>query len=272
MYQQDKCERNVMVALWCAVLTAPAGAQVWSANEVQLLHGTRYQEPYNPNPVSKRILTLQHASGYEWGRVFGFVDMLDSNAQERNLSGQPESPQEIYGEGYVTVSLSHALQRNLSVGIIKDVGLTVGVNAGNKNSQLHPNPRVYLAGVTVDFAVPRGFFNVDVLGYRDNGCYQGIQQCPDYHATYQITPAWAVPFTVGNQAWEFTGFADFIGSRGQDTVAQILTQPQIRVDLGKHWGQPGRLYAGIEYQYWRNKFGVQGVNEHHPQALLAVKF
>lgn len=261
-----------IAALICAAAAAPAAAFEWTANEIQLLHSSRFREPYNPDKVTKNLVTLQHADGYSLGRNFMFVDVLQSGNQERNLSGGPEAPGEVYGEAYTTLSLSKLSGRSLAAGPFKDFGLTAGINAGNKNSQLHPQPRVYLAGVTVDLAVPRGFFNVDFLRYWDHSCYGGIASCPSYGATWQVTPSWSLPFSLGAVDGEFAGFIDFIGSRGAGTVRQTLGQPQLRFDIGKPFGVKGHLYAGFEYQYWTNKFGTEGANERHPQLLVLWKF
>ena len=32
--------------------------------------------------------------------------------------------------------------------------------------------------------------------------------------------------------------------------------PQIKLDVSNFWGAPGVLYAGVEYQYWNNKYGL----------------
>ena len=261
------------IALACLSFAGQAAALEWSATEIELLHGRDYREPFNPNAVHKSIVTLQHASGYGLGRNFLFVDVIQSGNQERDLANNPESPTEIYGEAYTTLSLSKISGRDLAIGPLRDLGLTVGLNAGTKDSQLKPRPRVYLAGFTLDFAVPRGFFNLDVLAYSDHGCNDGINSCPDYRTTYQITPAWSLPFRLGAVDAEFAGFVDFIGSRGAGTVRQVLTQPQLRFDIGHALlGEKGRLYAGIEYQYWRNKYGSRGVHEHNPQVLVLWKF
>lgn len=258
--------------LLVAACLAPlhAVALEWSATEIEYLHSSRFREPGNVNDVSKHIVSLQHAHGFSLGRNFMFVDWAESGNQERDFAGNPESPREIYGEAYTTLSLSRLAGASFAGGPLRDVGLTAGINLGSKNSRFNPEPRVYLAGVTVDFAVPRGFFNVDLLGYRDHGCNSG--GCPDYRATYQITPVWSLPFSLGAVDGEFTGFIDIIGARGAGTVHQVLGQPQLRFDVGKPFGHKGRLYAGVEYQYWRNKFGNRGVDESHPQLLLAWKF
>lgn len=256
--------------LTIALAPLPAAALEWSATEIEVLHSSRFREPGNPNEVGKNILSLQHAHGYSMGRNFMFVDLIQSGNQERDGAGNPESPTEIYGEAYTTLSLSRLTGKPLVGGLLRDVGLTAGINIGAKDSAFNPEPRIYLAGVTVDFAVPRGFFNVDLLGYWDHGC--NSLGCPDYRSSYQITPSWSIPFSLGAVDGEFAGFVDFIGSRGAGTVYQVLSQPQLRFDIGKPFGNKGQLYAGVEYQYWRNKFGNAGVNESHPQVLLLWKF
>lgn len=262
-----------LFALAGCVFSASAAALDWSATEVEYLYSGNFREPFNPQDVAKRIVTFQHADGYSLGRNFLFVDLVKSGDQERDLSNNPESPTEIYGEAYTTLSLTRLSGRDFGFGPFKDLGLTLGINIGDKDSQLHPKPKVYLAGFTLDFKLDKGFFNVDVLGYWDHGCYDGINSCPDYKATYQITPAWFVPFTLGSLDAEFAGFVDIIGSRGAGTVRQVLSQPQLRFDIGHPLlGRKGRLYAGIEYQYWHNKFGNRGVDESHPQLLLLWKF
>ncbi len=47
---------------------------------------------------------------------------------------------------------------------------------------------------------------------------------------------------------------------------------QLRLDVGDLLDHPGRLYLGVEYQYWRNKFGMNGLSERLPQALLVWRF
>ncbi len=239
-----------------------AGAAVWSDTEVQLLYGSKFREPFNPNDVTKTIVTLQHASGWEYGRNFFFFDALKSDDKD-NSAG------EIYGEWYPTFSLSKITGTELKFGIVKDVGLTAGLNYGSKSNGA--NPTVYLPGVTVDFDVPGfAFFNVDILAYMDRGKFNGASNGCNAN-TYQITPAWKLPFQLGGTKWSFEGFADFIGSHGE-CKAQILTQPQIRLDVGNFMGKPDKLFVGIEYQYWQNKFGIKDLKDNFPQLLGVWKF
>jgi nucleoside-specific outer membrane channel protein Tsx len=213
-------------------------------------------------------LTLQHAGGFKYGRNFFFVDMLRSNERDNNAG-------EVYGEWYTSFSLSKIIGANLSAGIIRDVNVTAGVNYGAKNTGA--NPRVFLPGITVDFNIPGfAFFNVDFLAYVDHGNFKPdaattVANCGGHHTSLQITPSWKLPFNIGPTKWSFEGFLDHIGSRGT-CETEILTQPQLRLDVGNFWGKPDTLFVGIEYQYWHNKFGIKDLNEHNPQALLVWKF
>lgn len=244
---------------------APASAFDWSDTEIQYLYGKEFREPFNPRDVSKHIITLQHADGHAYGRNFAFVDMLKSDARDDHAT-------EVYGEGYASFSLSKMSGRPWSGGALRDVNLTVGVNYGRKSYTAYDvEPRVLLPGITLDLKLPGfDFFNVDILAYVDRGRFDGRDNgC--HETTYQITPAWKLPFTAGAEKFSFEGFADFIGAHG-NCVSQILTQPQLRWDVGNHFGKAGRVFVGVEYQYWRNKFGIDGLRDSFPQALLAGKF
>lgn len=261
-----------LAMLGVLVSSGNAMAQTWTSTDVQVLHGSRYTEPFNPNKVNKTILTIENTAGWSWGKTFFFVDTLKSGNQEIGaLSGNPESPLEIYGEGYGYLSLSKLSGTKLAFGPVADVNLAAGINAGRKNSELRPRPLAYLAGISFDAALPfPGFASLDVLAYDDHG--RTIFGKPNYKTTYQITPAWGIPFELGGVGFEFNGFIDFIGSRGQGTVSQILMQPQLLVDVGRYWGMPKHAFSvGIEYQHWRNKFGIQGVKESTPQIMLKWK-
>ena len=48
--------------------------------------------------------------------------------------------------------------------------------------------------------------------------------------------------------------------------------PRLLLDLGHFRGTPGHLFAGIEYQPWRNKFGIEGVDEDVAQVMLKWVF
>ncbi|MCP5279307.1 MAG: hypothetical protein H6935_13255 [Thiobacillus sp.] len=251
---------RLLAGLGClqALLAAPCQAADWSATDIQYLHGSGYE----PADTDMHIVTLNHARGYDWGRVFAFVDYTKLGRQ----AGRDEG---IYGELYGTFSLSSLTGHDFHSGLLKDVNLTLGVNYGDNTDG--SNPRVILPGLTFDLDLPGfAFFNVDVLGYIDRGRFNGAATTCNAE-TYQVTPAWKLPFSLGRLRMSFEGFADIIGAHGT-CVRQTLAQPQVRVDVGDMFGRPDRLYMGLEYQYWDNKFGVRGWNERVPQALILLSF
>ena len=73
--------------------------------------------------------------------------------------------------------------------------------------------------------------------------------------------SWGAAFDIGRQSFWFTGHAEYIGAtinEFDDAVrGWILAQPQLGWDVGKvATGSANQLFLGVEYQYWRNKFGA----------------
>ncbi|TAN46960.1 MAG: ion channel protein Tsx [Methylococcaceae bacterium] len=246
-------------ALVCTVYWHGAYALDWSSTELQYLHGSGYRMPGNANDVSRSLFTVSHTDGYALGRNFFFLDTLITEG------GEPAQI-ELYGEAYTYLSLGKVSGLPLHYGMVKDVSVAGGVNLGENMDSTHSGTRVMLYGAAVDFDLP-GFslFTVDFLRHKPlEPAVSG--------GSWQITPVWKLPFTVYGTQWSLEGFADFIGAKDHGTARQTLAQPQLRLDLGGIWHHPGKLYVGIEYQYWRNKFGIKGLNESLPQALLVWSF
>ncbi len=215
--------------------------------------------PKNPNDVNRSIITLSHADGWALGRNFFFMDTL--------ISEQGEASQvNLYGEFYSYLSFSKMAGKNLAYGWFKDLNLAVGVNAGETMDSDRSGNRVILYGFTVDFNLP-GFklFTVDFL--RND-----ILEPVSFKSSWQLTPVWIFPFTVAGSHWSLEGFADFIGPKGANYAGSVLAQPQLRLDVGEFFGSVNHFYLGIEYQYWNNKYGIKGLQESLPQALLVWKF
>ncbi|TAN51332.1 MAG: ion channel protein Tsx [Methylococcaceae bacterium] len=231
----------------------------WSSTELQYLHGSGYRMPGNADDVSRSIFTVSHADGYALGRNFFFMDTLITE------DGEPGQIN-LYGEAYTYLSFSKVSGFDLSYGILKDVNVAAGVNLGENTDSTRSGTRIILYGAAVDFNLP-GFslFTVDFLRHKP-------LEPSVMGGSWQITPVWRLPFTIYGMQWSLEGFADFIGAKDHGTVRQTLAQPQLRLDLGGIWNYPGKVYVGIEYQYWHNKYGIKGLNESLPQALLLWKF
>ncbi|TCV85513.1 MULTISPECIES: DUF5020 family protein [Methylomonas] len=244
-----------------AALALPCSADylLWSNSEIQYLHGANYNDPFNPNDVSQSIITITNTHGWTYGRNFFFMDTLFTE------SGQT-SQTNLYGEAYSTFSLSKISGLDLSFGIFKDFGVTGGINLGENMNSSQSGFRAWLYGVTLDFNLPGfSYFNIDFLRQR-------VTEPDDIGTSWQITPVWQLPFEIAGSKWSFEGFADFIGEKGDRAARQALAQPQLRLDIGDLWGNSSHLYLGIEYQYWHNKYGIKGLHDNVPQALLLWKF
>lgn len=262
----------VFAAITSCIAVAPAYAADWSDTEIQYVSGSSYREPFNPGPnndtdVKRYIITLQHASGHKLGRNFFFVDFLTST------SGEPNNREhgEVYGEWYSSLSLSKLSGNKVEFAFVRDLNLTGGLNYGAKSNGA--NPRVWLYGVTADLAVPGFIFlNVDFLRYDDRGHFAGFDQ--NNKATWQISPAWLSKFNLGATKWVFTGHIDWIGKRCETSLCakETLAQPELKLDVGNFFGKPDTFYVGLEYNYWKNKFGFKGLDESNPQLQVAWKF
>lgn len=256
---KNKCLIVWSLLLSVVSLSVQADIFDWSTTEIQYLHGDGYQMPKNPQDVSRSILTLSHADGWALGRNFFFMDTLISE------HGEP-SQVNLYGEFYSYLSLSKMTGKNLSYGLFKDLNLAAGVNAGENLDSDRSGTRVILYGFNVDFNLP-GFklFTVDFLRHD-------VLEPVSYDSSWQITPVWKFPFTLFGTHWSLEGFADFIGKKGPTYARSALAQPQIRLDIGDFLGASEHIFIGIEYQYWHNKYGIKGLKESLPQALLLWKF
>lgn len=231
--------------------TYPAWAFDWMSNDIQLLYGSSFVL----GSPDRTTVTIEHSDGWKYGSNFFFVDIINRN----------DISTEIYTEVYSYLSFNKITQANFSFGPIKDISLLASLNIGNKPER--DNFRAYLLGINFDLA--NEWFNylkLDVAAYKDEniaGRY-GIQ----------FTPVWSYPFSIGGIKFKFRGFTDFkTGNCSIDNVTQILSQPQLVLDLGDLVGwQKEHLYIGTEYIYWHNKYGLKGIDESVVQAMLMGMF
>ncbi len=66
----------------------------------------------------------------------------------------------------------------------------------------------------------------------------------------------AYPLEIGQAKILIDGFFDFVAGYGPQ-AQNFHFSPQIKLDIGNFWGKPGVLYAGVDIDYWTNKFGIQ---------------
>lgn len=239
-----------ILCLWLLPVTGHAAGQTslfdpvfnplfdFHTTNVQLLRGYDYKL----GDEDRTIVTIEHADGWKYGDNYFFTDFT--------------LPDGRYTEFSPRLSLGKITGHKFS-GAMSDVLLS-----GTVESARHGKPR-WLYGGAVDFNVPQ-FKYFQVNGYvRDNPVLSGH--------TWQSTIAWNAPVELGRSRFVFEGYVDIVGSEGTSSSYQ-LAAPMFLLDLGHYAGHDNKAYAGVEWQYWHNKFGVNGVTESVPQLMVKWVF
>ncbi len=247
------------------VTAAPAGAADWSDTYIGYRTGTRFAEPFNPEDIRKNIVNLGHVSGYKYGTNFFNVDLLLSNGKDPASAGSSDGAHEIYIAYRHTLDLEKVSGKSYKFGPVRGVGLTAGFDVNAKtDAGYNSKKRMLVAGPTLMMDVP-GFLNVSLLAlWESNAPYDGVKRVSTPRYSYDTHPmlslAWGIPFTAGIPL-SFEGFANFIAAKGKDefgaaTAPETNIDMQLMADAGALFGAAKNTFRlGIEYQYWRNKFG-----------------
>lgn len=237
----------------------------WQTNEVHFQYGSDFERAFTPDNAQQDafIFTLQHADGWKYGDNFFFIDFTDAE----------DTGFDIYGEFYANFSLGKITDSDVTFGPVKDVGVLAGVNY-SKDAKVFK----FLPGVRLSWGLPQfGFLNTDITAYIDGSGGVDDGGAPAETDSFMVDVNWALPFSIGSQDFSIEGHVEYIDGRrnefGGDVSWHVLGQPQFRYDLGKSLlGKPGRLFAGIEYQFWINKLGERNTDEHVVQALIVGRF
>lgn len=263
---------KIAIAAAAAFLSLGAVAADWSDNSISYRWGTKYAEPYNTKDVTKSIINLSHASGYKYGTNFLSVDLLNSGGTDNNA-------QEAYVVYRHTVDLGKATGTNYGFGPVKGLGVTAGFDWNTKNTGYASKKRMLVAGPTFFMDVPQGFFNVTLAGLWESNRPSFVTARYDYDAHPALLAAWAIPVGAG---FSFEGYANYIAAKGKDesggsTAPEFNFDGQMMYDVSGNLGLPGgTLRAGVQYQYWRNKFGnphsVPGSLAKTPQLRVQYRF
>ncbi len=207
---------------------------LWQDNSFSLLVGKKYEL----DPDTQQTITFEHASGWSMGDLFIFVDGLNFDG-DRDIGGKQQG---YYGEVLPRFSAGKIFDKDLSFGFIQDINLATTWEFGQNNDD-H-----YLAGPGFDLAIPGfDFFQLNFYRRFDNG--------QSHKESYQVTSIWKATLPVGDSAVVCDGFIDWVFGEGTD---HLHICPQLKLDVGVFLGFEQRsLFAGIEYDYWSNKYAVR---------------
>ena len=256
---------RIAAAIIATVGTSAVLAADWSDTSLGYRYGTKFAEPFNASDISKNILNLNHASGYKYGTNFFNADVLLSNNKDPAGAGSTNGAQEIYVVYRHTLDLEKTMGSPMKFGPVRGIGLTAGFDLNTKtDAGYNSKKRMVVAGPTLMFDLP-GFLNLSLLAlWESNAPYNTFTKTSTPRYSYDTHPmlsaAWAIPLGE-DSGFSFEGFANFIASKGKsesgaDTASETNIDMQVMYDLSGLVGtKPKRVKLGLEYQYWKNKFG-----------------
>ena len=242
-----------------------ADAAQWSDTSIGWRYGTKFREPYDANDISKNIIDFRHASGYKYGINFFNVDLLMSDSKDPAAGNSTAGAQEAYIVYRNIVSLGKITGSDYKFPMVRDIGATFGFDWNTKNDAYGSRKRMLVVGPTLMMDVP-GFLNISVLVLGESNAPNGINGRYYYKTHPELDIAWAIP--IGDSPFSFEGYFDYIAAKGKDefgsgTKPETHFDGQIMLDVGRVLGGPkGTFKVGLEYEFWKNKFG----NDHEGPA------
>ena len=229
---------------------------LWMDNSYSMLVGGGFEiddaEQWDP-------ILLEHVSGWSFGDFYTFIEYT----RFINPTGDDSS---YYFEISPRLSLGKILGKDMSFSIIgenivvwKDTLLAITYERGRKSDLTES----LLLGLGFDLDLSAlGVFGdrfkyFQVNFYARNELNDGAGDDPDRgFKDLQITVVAAYPLEIGQAKFLIDGFIDFVAGFGPQAQSFHFS-PQIKLDIGNFWGKPGVLYAGVDIDYWTNKYGIQ---------------
>lgn len=251
-----------------ALAAAAVGVQAadWSDTALTYRQGNKYAEPFNDKDISKKIFGLTHVNGYKYGTNFLNIDYLMSDKNDPAFNGSSDGAREVYAVYRNTVDLEKATGKSFKTTGVRGLGVTAGLDFNTKtDAGYNSKKQMLVLGPTVMFDVP-GFLNVSLLQlWESNAPYSTYSNSGKSRYSYDNHPmlsaSWGIPFSVGSVPLSFEGFANYIAAKGKnefggDTAAETNIDMQVMYDLSPNFNISKNTFkVGLEYQYWKNKFG-----------------
>ncbi|MCL1146947.1 ion channel protein Tsx [Shewanella sp. 10N.261.52.F9] len=226
----------------------------WDASVTAL-----YGDNYDLAPSDKQTtLTFETAGDWKYGDWFAFQDVTyfnGSNAGKNNTT---------YGEISTRLSAGKILGKSVGFGPVTDLSLALTLEEGEGPV------KTFLYGVGMDINVPYfSYFQLNT--YRRHAL-----SSDNISDGWQLTPSFRMDFPVGNSNIVFDGFIDWIfASDNSAYETNFHFNPQLKYDLGavvfgEH--KKNKLFVGIEYDYWQNKYGVDGIDQNTYSVIAKYHF
>ncbi len=245
-------------------LPAAARAQFATTN-LQVLQGWHFYDPSVAEDVkggSMNTITLNHFDSWRYGDNFAFVDLMQGQFTDGANS-------HLYAELHPRLFANRLLGRKGKVlGIFRDAGLAGELNVGY-------GFQAWLGGLGADFALPfPGTVSLNVY-YRYTALQLPALHARAYDGTWQVSPSWVIPLSLGPVPLLFSGFVDVDGVKRIDGTRgyEVMAQPELLVDvLGVAGGPKNTILVGVEwYLHYHSddeKLGAPSNLISAPQAMV----
>ena len=258
------------LALAAIAATTATHAADWSDTSIGFRTGSKFAEPFNTKDIKKKIFNLNHVSGYGYGSNFFNVDYLMSSKDDPAFAGATHGAREVYIVYRHTLDMGKVSGTKLAFGPVRGVGITAGFDVNTKDDAgYNSKKQMFVLGPTLNIDVP-GFLNVSLLQlWESNAPYSTFSNSGVPRYSYKthpmLTAAWGIP--LGGSGFSFEGFMNYIAAKGTNefgggTKPETNFDGQIMYDVSSLAGVKGKFKVGLEYQYWKNKFG----NDHNGAA------
>lgn len=260
-------------------VSSAAHAADWSDAYIGYGYGSKFKEPGSDADVTKHLVNLQYVGGYQWGTNFFNAELLKSD-EANTANNSPRGAHEVYVVYQHTLSLGKLSGSDtFKFGPVRDVGLQVGFDFNSKNDAFGAGLLKFIAGPKLEFDVP-GLLTLGLLYYKETNNNSIAGTDVDFDAAPRLATVWNFGFNAG-LPMVFKGWANYTGKKGKDgfggeTAAETWLETSLLWDLGAPAGKPKTFYAGLGYQYIRNKFGnpssLPGTRVSAPSLQLEAHF
>ena len=259
-----RSRRTFATTLVVAASLMPIASPTSAQTEVQFQYGNLLDQ-FSNESAGSWVLTLQHASFWSHGDNFFFADFVTAP------DDRDHDVQDVWMEWYSNFSLGSIFGSGPGDGVIRDVGFLPGINIG-----ADPNILQILPGARLSWKLPGFLFlNTDFSLALDRSAGLAGRGAPSTDARFFFDVNGTAVFGGGPLQFMLSGHAEYAASTtnelGEEVPFWVLAQPQLTVDAGGLVGAEGKLFLGVEYQYWKNKLGSRNT-ESVPQFLAIWRF
>ncbi|MBS0213838.1 MAG: hypothetical protein JSR26_11790 [Proteobacteria bacterium] len=231
-----------------------------------LRYGNAFREPGVTAPdgaaasISKNIANLTWVQGSASGSNLLIVDALFSGRDDPDRAGD-RGAREVYLIYRHAFASSALFGRPFAFGPVRETDLLAGIDLNTKDSAYAPRKRMLVFGPQFKFDVPKGYLQAALLVAREWDHNGIVGRAENFDATLAMESSWMAPFHAGALPLRFEGYLNVYGPKGrndfgQATRTETLFHPRLMADVGSSFGHPGKLWMGVGYEFWYNKFGV----------------